>query len=210
MTIVEPLAPPTRLGPNDNGVVLSPAEYDAIAHWDSAFRYELVNGVLVVSPPAGFGERPPNDYLGHLLWQYGESHAFGSQLNGTAPEQEIPCGPNRRRADRAIWIGFGGSFDPDRDTPTVAVEFVSDRSRDRRRDFVEKRREYAAAGVREYWVIDRFAREMTVFRGDEPPVSIDANGVYRTELLPGFELTLASLLSKAAGRDPHLALRTIP
>jgi Uma2 family endonuclease len=55
-------------------------------------------------------------------------------------------------------------------------------------------------GVAEYWVIDRFERRMTVYR---PPVEgknqtvIVEGGVYRTEILPGFELPLAQLLSAA-------------
>jgi Uma2 family endonuclease len=79
------------------------------------------------------------------------------------------------------------------------VEFVSNTSRDRRRDFVDKRREYTSAGVKEYWVIDRFERELTDFRGDSTPLVVGEAEVYRTDLLPGFELPLAKLLAKAGG-----------
>jgi len=113
------------------------------------------------------------------------------------PEQEIRIGENRRRADRAIWVGHGRTIRPDQDVPTIAVEFVSRSSRDRQRDYVEKRREYAQAGVKEYWVIDRFAREMTVFRGAEETLNVPEGEVYRTPLLPGFELPLDRLLARA-------------
>ncbi len=107
---------------------------------------------------------------------------------------------NRRRADRVIWAGLGRRPDPKVDVPTIAVEFVSAGKRDRHRDYVEKRAEYLAAGVAEYWVIDRFRRIMTVYR--RPPaepseVVVPEAGTYRTDLLPGFELPLARLLSVA-------------
>ena len=60
---------------------------------------------------------------------------------------------------------MGRDPDYDDDPPTIAIEFVGPRSRDRRRDYLDKRQEYAEVGVREYWVIDRFRRTMTVFRG---------------------------------------------
>ena len=87
-----------------------------------------------------------------------------------------------------------------RDLPTIAIEFVSRRTRDRDRDYVEKRREYLELGILEYWIIDRFQRIMTVFR--KPPAEpaeqvLKADGIYRTPLLPGFELPLADLLARS-------------
>ena len=118
-------------------------------------------------------------------------------MDGTLPEQTVACCDNRRRADRVLWIGLGRIPDPEKDLPSIVVEFVSKRLRDRVRDYEEKRLEYLAAGVQEYWVIDRFRRVMTVYR--RPPVepaelTVKENDVYRTPLLPGFELPLARLL----------------
>jgi Uma2 family endonuclease len=200
MTLADLAAAPLALGPECNGMLLSPAEYDSVEDWEPGYRYELVNGVLVVVPPPGFGERSPNDELGYLLRVYRDQHPQGHCLNGTAPEQEIRCGENRRRADRAIWVGHGATFDPDNDTPAIAIEFVSESSRDRRRDYVDKRTAYAAAGVEEYWVIDRFTRELTVFRGDDVQV-IGAEQAYESPLLPGFVLTLAELLKHSGPRQ---------
>ncbi len=77
---------------------------------------------------------------------------------------------------------------------------MSHRKRDRTRDYEEKRRDYLALGVREYWIIDRFDRRMTVFRdrpGEPAEVVIKADETYRTPLLPVFELPLARLLKVA-------------
>ncbi|MEM7811073.1 MAG: Uma2 family endonuclease [Planctomycetota bacterium] len=76
---------------------------------------------------------------------------------------------------------------------------------DRHRDFVEKRSEYLKLGVREYWVIDRFRRTLTVCTtpdGEAGKRVVKADGTYRTDLLPGFELVLADVLAEADEFEP--------
>jgi Uma2 family endonuclease len=191
-----------RIGPRSAGLAMTAAEFDATPEsaWDDRYRYELLNGVLVVSPYPGIGERDPNEDLGHLLRSYQESHPQGAALDATVPEQTIPFGEQRRRADRAVWAGLGRLPDPERDIPTILVEFVSGSRRDVLRDYEQKRDEYLAGGVREYWVIDRFRRVMTVYRrGPIGPVHqiVTEPQNYETELLPGFVLPLARLLGRA-------------
>lgn len=196
MSITDIQTPPQSIDHTANGMRLSAEEFDALENWEEGFRYELIHGVLIVTPPAGPGERIPNDELGYLLRMYRDTSPHGHLLNDTAPEQEIQIGENRRRADRTVWIGLGRRPDPLVDVPTIAIEFVSASGRDRHRDYVEKRDEYAQAGIREYWVIDRFRREMTVFRGTSEVV-VAENEIYSTPLLPDFELPLSRLLAAA-------------
>jgi Putative restriction endonuclease len=116
------------------------------------------------------------------------------------PTSISPVRNGRRRADRVIWTGLGRVPVLGRDIPSIVVEFVSQRKRDRTRDYEEKRREYLALGIQEYWIIDRFDRQMTVFRNDPAgpaEVVVKADETYRTPLLPGFELPLARLLKVA-------------
>jgi Uma2 family endonuclease len=189
-----------RFGPSSAGLPMSPAEFDAITRVDERYRYELVHGVLVVTPRPSEAERDANGELGYLLHFYRDHHPQGSALDATLPEHKVRPGDDRRRADRVIWAGLGRHPDPVADVPTIAVEFVSRGKRDWLRDYEEKRREYLALGVKEYWVIDRFRRTMAVWRDDPTGpaerVVVEAE-VYRTELLPGFELPLARLLAVA-------------
>jgi Uma2 family endonuclease len=177
---------------------MSPEEFDAIPAeaFDDRYRYELIRGVLIVSPYPSIGERDPNEELGYWLRLYRESDPRGKCIDGTVPEQTVPT-TNRRRADRVVWVSLGRVPDPEVDVPAIVIEFVSKSRRDTIRDYLEKRSEYLAAGVREYWVIDRFRRRMTVYAAN-PAVTTErvvAEGeIYRTELLPGFELPLARLL----------------
>lgn len=189
-----------KLTPELAGVLLSPAEFDAIEDSEELYSYELVHGVLVVAPPPDIGERAPNDCLGYLLHTYHEHHPQGTALDLTVSEHPIRTPESRRRADRVIWTGLGRIPNVRRDQPTIAVEFVSASKRDFQRDYLTKRDEYLHAGVREYWIIDRFRRRMTVVRGDAEPVTeivVGEQDTYTTPLLPGFELPLARLLAVA-------------
>jgi len=195
------LVPIIRLGPEANGTILSPEEFDAIADWDPACRYELIRGVVIVSPIPLEGEADPNEELGHWLRTYQERDPKGKVLDKTLSERYVylPDG-SRRRADRVLWIGLGRRPQQIKDMPAIVAEFVSKTKRDWRRDFIDKRREYREAGVKEYWVIDRFRRQMTVFRGRQT-LTFKEGDVYTTDLLPGFELSLAKLFAIAAEWD---------
>jgi Uma2 family endonuclease len=186
-----------RLDGSSNGMILTPEEFDAITEYDDTYSYELIHGVVVVSPIASEGERDPNEELGHLLRLYGEQHARGESLDATLSEQYVRTADSRRRADRVIWAGLGRCPDPKTDTPMIVVEFVSRRKRDRRRDYEEKREEYLAVGVVEYWVIDRFRRRMVVYRSDGSERIVGPDESYETVLLPGFEVPLGRLLRLA-------------
>ncbi len=141
--------------------------------FDRHLRYELINGVLIVTPPPGNGEIAPNEELGYLLLLHKNFHPQGSIIDEALSEQTIYATPNRRRADRAIWTSLGRVPDVEKDIPTIVVEFVSAKKRDHIRDYETKRAEYLGIGVREYWIIDRFQRIMTVYRnrpeGASPP-----------------------------------------
>lgn len=190
------------LGPDSAGSRLTPREFDR-AEFEEDWRYELIDGVLVVSPFPLEQERDPNEELGYLLRNYQKLNPQGSSLDRTLPEQTVRTIRNRRRADRVIWAGLGRR--PRRfETPTIAVEFVSKGKRDQKRDYEEKRREYMQVNVREYWIIDRFQRIMTVFSKHGKTfrkVIIRENQIYTTDLLPGFTLALSVLLKLADDWD---------
>jgi Uma2 family endonuclease len=194
MSVAEVLGP-GFIGFDSNGMHMTPEEFDAIEDWDEDYDYELVNGVLIVVPPAGPGERSPNDELGFLFRSYDEQRP--GLIDETLPEQTLRTSSNRRRADRVVWIGLGRTPDPAHDVPAIAVEFVSRRRRDRKRDHIVKRQEYAVIGVDEYWVIDRFRHKMTVYFRTGEVLELTETDVYRTKLLPGFELPLARLFAKS-------------
>ncbi|MBC8871055.1 MAG: Uma2 family endonuclease [Planctomycetes bacterium] len=195
-TVQEHLA----IGPASHGMRMTLEQFDAPGDWDELYVYELVNGVLIVNPPPSEAERGPNELLGRMLWTYHERHPERSTFNYTLSEHTVNTPNNRRRADRVVWTGLDRMPNVRRDLPTIVIEFVSPDRRDHERDYVEKRSEYGSIGIREYWIIDRFRRQMTVVRWDEDDcqeMTMSETDVYTTPLLPGFELPLASLLAEA-------------
>ncbi len=141
----------TRLGLRSSGILMTPEEFDDLPDhlFTPHLRYELINGVLIVTPMPGNAELDPNEELGHLVWYYKYHHPRGSIVDKVLLEQTIYATPNRRRADRAIWTGLGRIPDVEKDIPSIVVEFVSPKKRDHKRDYEEKKAEYLAIGVRE-------------------------------------------------------------
>ncbi|HET6878867.1 MAG TPA: Uma2 family endonuclease [Pirellulales bacterium] len=194
--------PTVPYGPRDAGAIMTLDEFEE-AEFELGYRYELIHGVLVVTPPPLEEERDANEELGYLLRNYQKSHPHGMSLDLTLPEQNVRTIGQNRRCDRVIWAGLARrprSRGPvtRRDVPTIIVEFPSSRAADRRRDYEEKKNEYRDIGVLEYWIVDRFRRTLTVYhrRGARwAKRVIGEDETYRTPLLPGFELPLGELLA---------------
>lgn len=198
--MIKALQEDCALGPESGGLLMTPDEFDAIEDYDENYRYELVNGVLVVNPVPLPEETGPVDLLGYYLQDYQHRHPQGIVLSLTLPQQYVRTACSRRLADRLIWAGLGRVPSVRRDLPAIAVEFVSAGRRNQQRDYVDKRREYMAVGIREYWIFGRFRRTLTVIHnrpeGEQEQV-VAEHETYQSPLLPGFEVPLARLLEAA-------------
>lgn len=189
-----------RIDASSAGVLMTTEEFDSVDDYDELYRYELVHGVLVVHENQSAAEASANEELGYLLWQYEERHPNLSTIDAMLPRRFVYTSDSRYLADRVLWIGLGRRPEPKHDAPVVVAEFVSTGRRDWPHYYSKKWREYEAVGVAEFWLIDRFDRCMTVFRsGDNSNLAlIVADGeVYRTDLLPDFDLPIDRLLSAA-------------
>ena len=90
---------------------------------------------------------------------------------------------------------FGERFG---DVPDLVVEVVSDDPASRVRDYEDKRREYAAAGIAEYWIIDPATNRVLVLTLDSGVYVTAAdqhlNEAVTSRLFPDFTATIADLL----------------
>ena len=205
------LAPPPpavaaryEVGGHSNGLSMTPAEFDALEYeeCDPGFRYELIRGVLIVSPIPNGPHEAIIDEIGRLVGNYRNEHPDGGRCDGTLPSRYVATFTGRRIADRLIWCGLGRGVNEAEDTPTIAVEVVSERTRDRARDYLEKRAEYRDAGIAEYWIVDRFERTVTVAEVDGRERVVGERDPLTSPRLPGFSVIPHDLFREAERWGP--------
>jgi Uma2 family endonuclease len=188
------------IGPESAGMLMTPEEFDAIDEYDECYRYELIHGVLVVNPIPNAEETGPNEFLGYLLLKFQDEHPRGKVVDDTLSQQYVRVAHGRRIADRLIWIGLGRMPNVRTDPGTIAIEFVSAGKRNAQRDYVEKRQEYGPAGIKEYWIFDRFRRTLTVYSysgSQSVEIVILESQTYESPLMPGFVVPLSRILQAA-------------
>lgn len=123
---------------------------------------ELVDGWLVEEERAGYAHEVITGCLIALL------HAWIAPRGGLVGSSDARFGvrPNRgRKPDLTVYLPGSKRPPPEgliRVPPDIAVEVVSPTPRDARRDRIDKVREYAAFGVRWYWIVDPQLRSVEV------------------------------------------------
>ncbi len=196
----------TRIGPADNGRKMTLQEF-----WDaeleSGYHYELARGVLEVSQVPGEPHYQVVDNIHEAFSSHRRAHpglilriGRGSDVQYVLPELELDRNPDLAVVFREI---------PTRDVlgrrlSVLGVEVVSPGSRARERDYVDKRADYLAVGLLEYWIVAPEARRVTVLvRREVDGVagweerSFEGDAVIVSDLLPGFAGTVAELWAEA-------------
>ena len=131
-------------------------------------RYELINGRIVMSPPAKFRHGFVEANLHGTLGRHVDELALGIVL-GSSAGFDLPTGdtlePDFSFISSERWEAGPKPREDDkgftRIVPDLAIEILSPTSV--RRDRVEKRIAYARAGVREYWIVDPERHEIAVY-----------------------------------------------
>jgi Uma2 family endonuclease len=190
-----------KIGPHDHGQRMSLEDFDH-AEVQKGYLYELSRGVITVSDVPDLRHFAQVDSIRDQFFDYRLSHRDLIHRIGGGAECKILLADleSERHPDVAIyktppplvtniwahWI------------PEIAIEVVSPGSE--YRDYVEKRAEYLAFGVREYWIVDADKEEMLVLRRwgkrwvervIRPPE------LYRTRLLPDFAFDCAQVFEAA-------------
>jgi Uma2 family endonuclease len=184
-----------ELGPDDAGRVVSAEEF-ADAVYKEPWRYERERGRLVVMPPDG------EDHVGAAVpWL---DALFGYRINHRKIVQRVVPnswvrvdGGTDRIGDIGVFLAgeTGAKKIPDR-APELMFEIVSPTRTSRNRDYVKKRSDYERFGVKEYVIVDRFKKQVTVFtvgtEGYRKRVLTEAD-TYTSPLLPGLAIPLAEV-----------------
>lgn len=116
-------------------------------------------------------------------------------------ESKLIVGPRRGRKPDVLAYLPGSPLPSRRRSamiapPDVVVEVITSTPRDRRRDRVEKKQDYFAMGVKQYWLIDPEARTVEVLAQADGRVVEQlcaASGRHAIPGLGGFELDLDAM-----------------
>ncbi len=168
---------------------------------------ELVDGRLVEEEEVGALHEMVVLWLGSLL------RSWLASRGGIALASDARFGVSPRRGRKPdVSVYFAGRRPPAHGLvttpPDIMIEIVSPRPKDARRDRVEKTNEYAAFGVRFYWIVDPAARSFEVFElgPDGRYVRAIGAGEGKIDNVPGCEgltLDLDALWEEVARLDPE-------
>ena len=150
-----------------------PWTVDDLAELPDGNRYEILDGSLIMSPAPDSLHGRVTTLLARLLDRAAPTHLMISAAGFGVAVQDGRgyCVPDivalvETALDRRVQ-----ALNP-ADVP-LAVEVVSPTSSSR--DHVSKRHEYAAAGIRHYWIVDPDKRTLTV-------LTLNNRGVYYEEV----------------------------
>lgn len=189
--------------PADHGQQMSLEDF-AEAQGQPGYLYELSRGVVQVMDIPRLSHGRVVDVLSDQLRGYRVSHPKRINYIGTGDSCKLllPGFESERHPDIAIYLGPPPKLDPVWEfwVPDIVIEVVSPGQE--KRDYEEKRDEYLAAGVKEYWVVDPASERFLVLRrkGDRwQELAHPLSGTYSPPLLPGLQLNLDDV--QAAYRD---------
>ena len=158
---------------------------------------ELSDGIFEVLPMPKTSHQLIIRYVHGLLFSFVSLHQLGEVLfaplrmklwNGTFREPDIIFmhAKHSARAREDYWDGAD-----------LVLEVVSGSAEDRRRDLVTKRREYAMAGIDEYWIVDPKEKLVTVLKRKGKRYVSHARGKpgqkVGSALLRGFEVEVGAV-----------------
>jgi len=175
-------------------------------------KAELIQGEYIVATPASDAHERVFAFLMTVLNAFVHKYALGVVRGSrTAVRLGIPgevyepdlCFVRRERAGLITPTYIDGA-------PDLVVEILSRATQ--HDDRVVKKTMYERAGVTEYWVIhpDRPLAEFYRLVGTSYQlIPSDENGIFRSEVLPGFWLRLAWLWPEEGEPDPLAALQEL-
>ncbi len=186
-----------HLGRADAGRLVSSEDF-AEASFEEPWKYEREGGRLVVMAPSGedhndSGE-PWRDRL--VTYKLARPDVVQKVISEAWVRDRVSTD---RVGDIGIYLTPTGPVPkiPDR-VPDLMFEIVSPGKRSRNRVYVKKRRDYEGLGVREYVIIDRFARTVTILTlepGGYAECILRVGDAYGSPLLPGLAIPLVEVFS---------------
>jgi Uma2 family endonuclease len=186
-----------------DGQLVTEADYWAHYYDRGDFSYEWNNGRLEVKPMADYAQFQLYLWFLSLMKDYLHVNPVGRMIGlEVGFRLYLATRTTIRKPDLAIVLNSNAIplLDKDRSYHGIfdlCIESLSDSSeREVERDTVTKRAEYAAAGVREYYILDERGIETAFYRlnarGIYVPIA-PRDGVIQSQVLPGFQFRTTDL-----------------
>ncbi|HEV8321321.1 MAG TPA: Uma2 family endonuclease [Myxococcota bacterium] len=170
-------------------------------------EYELLNGRIVMTPPAGFPHGALEVAVCAVLLRFvqerGLGLVFGPSQGFTLPSGDT-LSPDAAFVSNERWRAGPAPADGEfiRIVPDLVVEILSPSTASRDRG--EKRGIYERNGVREYWLVDARARTVTRFvlraNAYDAGRTFDDGASVESEILAGLSVPVSSLWLTAPAR----------
>ena len=188
-----------RLSPQDHGRHMALNEFDEVAVAEG-YQFELGRGFVIVSEVPLPKHLAVVNRLRRQISAYDLQHPGQIWAIASGSECKLPLAEHdsERHPDLAVYL----TEPPVQDSNTVwaewipelVIEVVSVGSEER--DYVEKREEYLAFGVREYWIAHPDRHEILVLRrvrGQWTEQLLTVDDTFSSRVLPDFELNVAAV-----------------
>jgi len=168
-------------GARYHGLAVSSEEYLDLP--EDGFKYDMIDGVLYVSPSAGFEHGSSYGQFYHLIRIALEKNPVGRATQGT--DILLPDGGDVLRPDvcfirkenlRIIKKHVHG-------VPDLVCEVLSESTR--RRDLKEKAERYLKNGVAEYWIIDPEKETIELWKNEGQSWQKQKEGPFVSEVIGG-------------------------
>jgi Uma2 family endonuclease len=160
---------------------------------ETSDRYELVDGVVVMSPGASYPHQKIMALLFRQLDRYAES--MGGDL---VTDADVRLADNLVYRPDLVYLAPGRVVGLPQTLvmpPDLVIEILSPTSKPR--DLITKRADYERFGVAEYWVVDPDTGNVRAFQRIRPGAAfaetVAAGDTLSSTALPGFVLGLAPI-----------------
>ena len=167
---------------------------------DDGNRYEVIDGVLHMSPSPIVRHQLILSNLSGLLWNWTRDTKVGTLL--FAPMDVVLSEHNVVQPDILFVSQKRASIIEEKNlqgAPDLLIEILSEGNR--RHDEVRKRVLYESFGVLEYWIVDPVLETIKVYRLEKAQFirvaewSLEAGDVITSPLLPKFECRLEDVFN---------------
>ena len=181
---------------------------------DDGNRYEVIDGELYVTSAPHLAHQLAQGRLEQALRNWEEATGSGMVVSGAG----VIFAFNAGVIPDLMWISeerlpivlinpeTGEQDGKLHDAPDLTVEVLSPGRENQERDRQIKLALYSRRGVREYWLVDRFARRVEIYRREQAALILVATllsgDTLASPMLPGFSMPIEQIFRLPKAMQP--------